>query len=171
MNCRMYQANFIMGMYLPIKSYLDNSIQDKSYIDIDIVAIDIIEVSRKINSQAYARDNNFIHEQDKIIDPKQDSSPAISLAVILIIVLHHQSFNSLVRIAFINLLTLLEHKSLSKTPLFFVFIIFILVFRHRLCNQFHLLECFVLNTINIKDHFHFLPCRFLRSNLHQLRIA
>jgi hypothetical protein len=39
-----------MGMYLPIKSYLDNSIQDKSYIDIDIVAIDIIEVSRKINS-------------------------------------------------------------------------------------------------------------------------
>ena len=110
MNCRMYQANFIMGMYLPIKSYLDNSIQDKSYIDIDIVAIDIIEVSRKINSQAYARDNNFIPEQDKIIDPKQDSSPAISLSVILIIVLHHQSFNSLVRIAFINLLTLLEHK-------------------------------------------------------------
>ncbi len=65
MNCRMCQANFIMGIYLPIKSYLDNSIHDKSYID-------IIEVSRKINSQAYTRDNNFILEQDKIIDPKQD---------------------------------------------------------------------------------------------------
>jgi hypothetical protein len=37
-----------MGMYLPIKSCLDNSIQDKSYID--IVAIDIIEVNRRINS-------------------------------------------------------------------------------------------------------------------------
>ena len=44
--------------------------------------------------------------------------------------------------------------------LFFLFLLFLF-----------LLECFVLNTINIKDHFHVLPCRFLRSNLHQLRIA
>lgn len=42
--------NFIMGMYLPIKSYLNNFIQGKSHIDITIVTIDIIKVSHNISS-------------------------------------------------------------------------------------------------------------------------
>ena len=42
--------NFIMGMYLPIESYLNNFIQDKSYIDITIGTIDIVKVIHNINS-------------------------------------------------------------------------------------------------------------------------
>jgi hypothetical protein len=42
--------NFITGMYLPIDSCLNNFIQGKSYIDIIIVAIDIIKDSHNIDS-------------------------------------------------------------------------------------------------------------------------
>ena len=73
-------------MNLIINSDLDNFIQVKSYID--IVTIDIIKVSDKISSQAYARDNIIILEQDKIINlkqdkiiiPKQDNNPTIVIS-------------------------------------------------------------------------------------------
>ena len=111
--------NFIMGMYLPIESYLNNFIQDKSYIDITIGTIDIVKVIHNINSQAYARDNNITPKQDNIIILKQDNiiilkqdnsfTILINLAITLTISFLYQSFNPLVHISFINLFKFLEH--------------------------------------------------------------
>ena len=112
--------NFIMGMYLPIESYLNNFIQDKSYIDIiTIGTIDIVKVIHNINSQAYARDNNITPKQDNIIILKQDNiiilkqdnsfTIMINLAITHTISFLYQSLNLLVHISFINLFKFLEH--------------------------------------------------------------
>ena len=164
--------NFIMGVYLPIESYLNNFIQGKSYIDITIVTIDIVKVIHNINSQEYVRDNNIIPKQDNIIILKQDNSLtiAIILAITLAIELLYQVFNPLVRISFISFFSLLEHTSLFKKPLFFFRLLF-LVYHHHLSIRLLLLECFISSIIDIKDLQPFHPLRYLRSNHHHVQIA